>query len=203
MGPDADIGNSPILVSLPGGRRALFAGTKAGEVVALDPDKNGALLFKVTPSGPPVGSPGAAAERSCGAARPTRARCITGWARRHGRRQTRRQDGVGSSRLQARVAAVSRPRRGADRDPGRGIPGCGDGRLFAVSHRRQAILGVQYRAGIRYPNKVPARGGAIATSGAVVVDGMVYVGSGYAISSGALAAMCCWRLVWSSVVADG
>ena len=34
-------------------------------------------------------------------------------------------------------------------------------------------------------NKVTARGGAIATSGAVVVDGMVYIGSGYAISSGA------------------
>ena len=34
-------------------------------------------------------------------------------------------------------------------------------------------------------NGVPARGGAIATAGAVVVDGMVYIGSGYAISSAA------------------
>jgi hypothetical protein len=34
-------------------------------------------------------------------------------------------------------------------------------------------------------NKVPARGGAINTSGAVVVDGMVYVGSGYAINTAA------------------
>jgi hypothetical protein len=36
-------------------------------------------------------------------------------------------------------------------------------------------------------NKVPARGGAIATAGAVVVDGMVYIASGYAINSGAQA----------------
>jgi polyvinyl alcohol dehydrogenase (cytochrome) len=34
-------------------------------------------------------------------------------------------------------------------------------------------------------NKVPAHGGAINTSGAVVVDGMVYVGSGYAINTAA------------------
>ena len=34
-------------------------------------------------------------------------------------------------------------------------------------------------------NKVAAKGGQIAVSGAVIVDGMVYVGSGYAISAGA------------------
>jgi polyvinyl alcohol dehydrogenase (cytochrome) len=36
-------------------------------------------------------------------------------------------------------------------------------------------------------NKVKAHGGAINTSGAVVVDGMVYVSSGYAIVAGASA----------------
>jgi polyvinyl alcohol dehydrogenase (cytochrome) len=34
-------------------------------------------------------------------------------------------------------------------------------------------------------NKVQARGGAISSSGAVVVGGMVYLGSGYGISSAA------------------
>jgi len=34
---------------------------------------------------------------------------------------------------------------------------------------------------------VMAHGGAIASSGAVVVDGMVFVGSGYAITDGATA----------------
>ena len=41
MGPDADIGNSPILSTLPDGRRVLIAGTKGGEVFALDPDNRG------------------------------------------------------------------------------------------------------------------------------------------------------------------
>ncbi|MEI9813176.1 MAG: PQQ-binding-like beta-propeller repeat protein [Acidobacteriota bacterium] len=47
MGPDSDIGNSPILRSLPDGRRVLIAGTKEGEVFALDPDNNGKLLWRV------------------------------------------------------------------------------------------------------------------------------------------------------------
>ena len=47
MGPDADIGNSPILSTLPDGRRVLIAGTKGGEVFALDPDNRGALIWRV------------------------------------------------------------------------------------------------------------------------------------------------------------
>ena len=34
-------------------------------------------------------------------------------------------------------------------------------------------------------NKVPAHGGAISSTGATIVNGMVFVSSGYAISSGA------------------
>ncbi len=47
MGPDADIGNSPILSTLPDGRRVLIAGTKNGDVFALDPDNRGALIWRV------------------------------------------------------------------------------------------------------------------------------------------------------------
>src|SRR5687768_16093392 len=43
MGPDFDIGNSPILVTLPGGKRALLVGLKNADVVALDPDANGKI----------------------------------------------------------------------------------------------------------------------------------------------------------------
>src|SRR5688572_2454687 len=54
MGPDFDIGNSPMLVRLPTGKRALFVGLKNADVVALDPDANGKLLFRVNPvSGKP------------------------------------------------------------------------------------------------------------------------------------------------------
>jgi polyvinyl alcohol dehydrogenase (cytochrome) len=45
-GPDFDFGASPILVTLPGGRRALVAGQKSGIVYAVDPDRQGAVLWQ-------------------------------------------------------------------------------------------------------------------------------------------------------------
>lgn len=45
-GPDFDFGASPMLVSLPNGRRALIAAQKSGMVYALDPDRAGAILWQ-------------------------------------------------------------------------------------------------------------------------------------------------------------
>ena len=47
MGPDYDFGASPILRNLPNGRRILVAGQKSGIVWGHDPDKNGAVVWKV------------------------------------------------------------------------------------------------------------------------------------------------------------
>ena len=49
-----DIGNSPILITLPDGRRALLGGTKSADVFALDPDDNGELLYRVNAAGGPI-----------------------------------------------------------------------------------------------------------------------------------------------------
>ncbi|MEQ1948592.1 MAG: PQQ-binding-like beta-propeller repeat protein [Bryobacteraceae bacterium] len=46
VGPDYDFGGSPILQSLPNGRSILVAGQKSGIIWALDPDRNGAVLWK-------------------------------------------------------------------------------------------------------------------------------------------------------------
>jgi len=46
-GPDFDFGSSPILVNLPNGRRALLAGQKSGMVHAVDPDREGEILWQV------------------------------------------------------------------------------------------------------------------------------------------------------------
>jgi polyvinyl alcohol dehydrogenase (cytochrome) len=46
LGPDHDFGASPILVDLPGGRSVLMVGQKSGEVSALDPADDGALLWQ-------------------------------------------------------------------------------------------------------------------------------------------------------------
>jgi polyvinyl alcohol dehydrogenase (cytochrome) len=45
-GPDVDFGASPMLVSLPNGRRALVAGQKNGIVHAIDPDAQGKVLWQ-------------------------------------------------------------------------------------------------------------------------------------------------------------
>jgi len=45
-GPDFDFGQPPILVGLGGGKRALVIGQKSGMVHALDPDQKGAVLWQ-------------------------------------------------------------------------------------------------------------------------------------------------------------
>jgi polyvinyl alcohol dehydrogenase (cytochrome) len=189
MGPDADIGNSPILVNLGNGRRAVFAGTKSGEVVAVDPDNNGAVLFRVSPAG------GAAAGARGG--RGGRGSIVWG-----GASDTQRvYYGMGAAGLSAvqpadgatawMFNAPGASGRGSaalgaapTTIPGVVFEGAGDGRLFAVSATDGKQLW-EFNTAQQFDtvNKVAARGGAIATSGAVVVDGMVYVGSGYGISS--------------------
>ena len=45
-GPDVDFSSSPILVNLPGGKRALVAGQKSGVVHAIDPDNQGEVIWQ-------------------------------------------------------------------------------------------------------------------------------------------------------------
>jgi polyvinyl alcohol dehydrogenase (cytochrome) len=45
-GPDFDFASAPILVTLANGRRALVAGQKSGLVHAIDPDRNGEILWQ-------------------------------------------------------------------------------------------------------------------------------------------------------------
>ncbi len=188
MGPDFDIGNSPILVSLPNGKRAVVAGGKNADVFALDPDDNGKLLYRVNPLGAPTGQFG----------RGGRGSIVWGGAT-DGQRL---YYGTGASGLSAlNVEGGSVWQFTAPGASGRGNAGLGaaptampgvvfqgasDGQLFAVS----AVDGKQMwqfntAQDFDTVNKVKARGGAINTSGAVIVNGMVYVGSGYAISAGA------------------
>lgn len=46
VGPDFDFGNSPILRTLPGGRRILVLGQKSGVAYGLDPDKQGEVVWQ-------------------------------------------------------------------------------------------------------------------------------------------------------------
>jgi len=190
-GPDMDIGNSPILLSLPGGARLLLAGTKAADVLAVDPDHNGALIYRVNPTGASPGgnyAVGAPAILWGGAADATQA-----------------YFGMGTGGLAGIEAATGRTRWVFKPDPADGsaalslgaaptvIPGVVfegsvQGVLYAVSAADgKEIWRFDTARSFDTVNQVTARGGAIAVSGAVAVGGMLFVGSGYAVGSAATA----------------
>ena len=194
MGPDMDIGNSPMLKTLANGKRVLIAGTKSADIFALDPDDNGKLLYRIHPLGLPLNGNG-------------RGRASIVWGGAVDSQLA--YYGIGGGGLAAiKPASGERawlftPPTPADVPTGRGrgvslgaaatvIPGvvfegASDGTLYAISSNDGKELW-SYPTAKEFEtiNRVfPAHGGAISTSGAVIVDGMVYVGSGYAVGSGA------------------
>jgi len=189
LGPDMDIGNSPILVTAGSGKRVLLGGTKAADVFALDPDRGGALLYRVNPSGATPGANprfggasivwGGAADASHvyygmgsgGLAALDPATGATAW-----KFAPKAPSGNGTSPLGAAPTTI----------PGVVFAGSTNGMLYAVSAADgKEIWSFDTSKTFDAVNKVPTHGGAIASSGAVVVDGMLFVGSGYAVSSGA------------------
>ena len=192
-GPDADIGNSPILTTLPNGQRALLTGTKGGDLFALDPDNDGALLYRVgAAGGEPIGPLGGRGGRGAGA-------IVWGGAVD----QQRAYYGLGGRGLAAINPATGANEwifappppaaggRGASLGaaptaiPGVVFSGASNGMLYALSSTDGTVLWeFDTSATFDTVNGVEAHGGGITSTGAVVVDGMVFIGSGYAISSG-------------------
>ena len=190
LGPDMDIGNSPILKTLPNGKRVLITGTKDADVVALDPDNNGKLLYRINVTGAPIGG---------GRGRGT---IVWGGAADD---QNAYYGAAGAGLAAVRQATGERvwnftppPPTGGGRGaqlgaaptviPGVVFEGASDGKLYALSAADGKLLW-EFNTAQEFEtvNKVPAHGGAISTSGAVVAGGMVFVGSGYAVGSGASA----------------
>jgi polyvinyl alcohol dehydrogenase (cytochrome) len=188
MGPDLDIGNSPILKTLPGGKRALLVGTKQGHVIAVDPDNNGALLYRrLASTGAPIVEGGgrggtivwggAADDQKVyyGAAGPVG---LVAFDLATGEKSWSFTAPTGGGNLGAAPTAI----------PGVVFQGSSNGRLFAVSSADgKQIWEFNTAQEFSTVNNVPARGGAFAASGPVIVGGMVFVSSGYGILSGASA----------------
>jgi polyvinyl alcohol dehydrogenase (cytochrome) len=190
VGPDADFGNSPILRTLADGRQLLLIGQKSGLVHALDPDHEGATAW-VTRAGPggvlggvewgmaadgttvyaPVSNvygvggqrPGgiAALDIASGRARwsapPIQATCSFG--------------AHGCSGAQSQAATLI---------PGAVLSGAQDGHLRAYATDSGRVIW-DFDTAHEFPsvNGVPAIGGSLDHGGAVVVDGVLYVLSGY------------------------
>jgi len=212
-GPDFDCGSSPILVDLGHGHRALVAGQKSGIVYALDPDRQGELLWQRR-----VGRGGSMGGVQWGSATDAKHVYVavsdvtmhpvpSGTA---GARDTafgfaaqldpKIGGGLFALKLETGEVAWQTPHPGCGQTPGcspaqsaavTAIPGVIfsgglDGHLRAYSAQNGHIVwDVDTVKDYKTANGVKAHGGALDGPGAVVVGGMLYVNSGYAFLGGA------------------
>jgi polyvinyl alcohol dehydrogenase (cytochrome) len=198
-GPDHDFGQSPILVSLRDGHRVLVIGQKSGVVHAFDPDREGKVLWqtRIGKGGPLGGSEwGSAADQDRIYVANSDVRFL-----RDGTRRLDPDAGGGLFGLNLSDGKIT-----MQVPP---VP-CGDRKQCspALSAAVTVIPGVVFSGGVSgylrayatddarllwefdtardyaTVNGVPAHGGAMDGPGPVIIDGMVYVNSGYAQWSG-------------------
>jgi polyvinyl alcohol dehydrogenase (cytochrome) len=179
-GPDLDIGNSPILKTLANGKRILLAGTKTGIILALDPDRNGALLWKVNVSPNPLSGfiwGGAADDKNVyygltggGVAAVQLATGERAWLN-----PLEPPPGHGRAANSAAISAI----------PGVAFSGARTGLLYALAASDGHSLW-EFDTAKDFPtvNKVDAHGGAIASAGPTIAGGMLFVASGYSFGGG-------------------
>ena len=190
-GPDYDLGNSPILATLAHGRRAIVIGQKSGIGWALDPDRHGEVIWQYR-----AGAGGALGGIEWGSAvdadrayfavsdisGPTPGG-LHGVSLQSGERvwyapPQPPKCAAGPRCNAAQAAAISVI-------PGVVFSGSNDGVLRAYSALNGAILweddtNREYEA----VNGVPAKGASMLGPGPVVVDGMLFVSSGYGAFGG-------------------
>ena len=198
-GPDHDMGSSPILVDLGNGKRALLGGQKTGVMHAIDPDNGGAVLWKTR-----VGKGGILGGIEWGSASDGQAVYVAvsdaHWAggRFFGDKvalDPAQGGGLfalnlvdGKVRWQAPpVSCVGRERCSPAQTaavtaiPGVVFSGSMSGVMRAFDTDDGKVLW-EFDSVRDYDtvNGAEGRGGAIDQSGVVVVDGMLYMNSGYA-----------------------
>jgi polyvinyl alcohol dehydrogenase (cytochrome) len=198
-GPDFDFGAPPILVSLPNARRALVAGQKSGVVHAIDPDKNGEVIWQTR-----VGKGGALGGIQWGsAADQSRVYVALSDIARTSiiRRELDPKLGGGMFSLSLekgeRVWSTPPPGCGARERcspaqsaavtaiPGVAFSGSVDGHLRAYSTKDGAILWDFDTVGpYKTVNGVEASGGSLDGAGPAIGGGMLFVNSGYPVFGG-------------------
>lgn len=202
-GPDFDFGASPILVTLKNGKRALIAGQKSGMFHALDPDRNGAVLWQVR-----VGKGGTMGGVQWGSATdgnnvyvavsdikrimldysnstdadPSQGGGMFGLRVDNGERMWY-HDPIGcgdrkrcSPAQSAAVTAI----------PGAAFSGSMDGHIRAYSTKDGKILwDYDTERTFKTVNGVEGRGGSLDGPGPIVAGGMLFLNSGYTAAGGA------------------
>jgi polyvinyl alcohol dehydrogenase (cytochrome) len=205
-GPDYDFGSSAILTQRSDGRDILLAGQKSGVVYALDPERKGEILWQVriASSGPNVatsvgvlwgmasdGQQVYAATASSGRTRPTdpldTRRNILDPRQGGGLTALRVADGGKAWYAPPIICGESAPSGCSPTQsaavtaiPGVVFSGSNDGHLRGYSTEDGKILwDFDTVREFQTVNGAKARGGSIDGPGAVVVNGMVFVNSGY------------------------
>jgi polyvinyl alcohol dehydrogenase (cytochrome) len=177
LGPDYDFGGSAMIMhTLPDGRDVLIAGSKGGVALALDLDKNGAVVWRSN-----------IAERP-----PSAAGLIVFGGASDGENVYYGLNQPGGGIAAVRLADGSRPWTAKLAATGPGNPaatsaipgvvftGSSDGTLRALATSDGQVLW-QYSTARDYEtvNGVTAKGGNMGQAGATIAGGMVFIGSGY------------------------
>jgi polyvinyl alcohol dehydrogenase (cytochrome) len=183
VGPDLDIGNSPVLRTLSNGKSIVVAGTKDGNVFALDPDKKGAVVWKIVASQNPPGTPlqrlngivwGGAADQQnvyygLSGGGMVAIQLTTGERLWYTRFDT------GGQRVSNAAAASA--------IPGVTFVGGTDGKLHALSTTDgKQIWETETAHEFETVNKVAAKGGSMGAPGPTIAGGILFVNSGYGVT---------------------
>jgi polyvinyl alcohol dehydrogenase (cytochrome) len=207
-GPDLDFGSSAMLVDLANGGRALIAGQKSGVVHAIDPDRQGAIIWqRRVGRGSALGGvqwgSAADAERVYVAVSDVKTRPVSegeagaqpSIAGLSFQLDPKVGGGLYALKLATGEEVWHTPHPGCNETPGcspaqsaavTAIPGVVfsgglDGHLRAyAADNGNIVWDVDTKQDYRTVNGVAAHGGSLDGPGAVVVGGMVYVNSGYA-----------------------
>jgi polyvinyl alcohol dehydrogenase (cytochrome) len=191
QGPDWDIPMSPMLKTLASGHRALLVGTKPGDILSLDPDRSGKVLWRVDVLGEkPAGDGPLPMPR--GGRGPLWSgafddRNVYFGLNAGGAAALRIADGQRIWYNALASAAASRVTNSAADTviPGVLFIGGSDGKLSALSTDVGRLLWqFDTQRDFATVNRVPAHGGSISSGGPVVANGMLFVGSGFGVVTG-------------------
>jgi len=194
-GPDFDFGSSPVLRTMPNGTQVLLAGQKSGDLHFLDPDKNGDLIRTVH-----VGEGGILGGIEWGPAADTQRTYVS----ISGVDFKNPEAGGGITALQIatgeklwhtpapKLTCLDNPPCRAAQPaavtsiPGAVFSGSLDGHLRAYGATDGKLLwDYDTRKPYQTVNHVPGMGGSLNSAGVTIVNGTLFVNSGYGFLGGA------------------
>jgi polyvinyl alcohol dehydrogenase (cytochrome) len=175
---------SPMLKTLSDGRTVMVFGTKPGDLLALDPAKQGETIWRVSAvNGTPVSRPGAPNRGPLWGGALDDQNAYFGLSS-GGVIAVRLTDGQRTWYTPLNSTAQKRVGHSAAATviPGVVFVGGSDGRLWALSSSDgRSLWSFETAHPFDTVNRVPAHGGSISAPGPTVAGGMLFVGSGYGI----------------------